>query len=309
MVPVDLNLLAVFDTLYDLRSVTRAAQRLNLTQSAVSHALRRLRDAIGDPLFVRAGNALQPTARAREIAPGVREGLARLRTAVVPLAFEPACAVRTFTLAAGSYFCTLLIPRLVARAREVAPGLTFRIVPIGTNLLAELDEGLVDLALGAFDRLPARLDGQTLFREDLVWIAAAANPIAGSLTGDQLLCHAHLVIATRQSFEPVGMFMAEGPLESRLLQEPVSRDQAAATGPVAAIVYDATTAAAVVARSDMLALVPRRIAIAEQQRLGLRLIETEDDGREIDVGLVTHRRAATDAGIAWLRAQLVALAC
>ena len=96
MVEVDLNLLRVFDTLYELRSVTRAASRLGLTQSAVSHALGRLRRAIDDPLFVRAPGGLQPTARAVEMAPGVREGLVQLRGALSPTLFDPASAVRRF---------------------------------------------------------------------------------------------------------------------------------------------------------------------------------------------------------------------
>ena len=86
MLTLDLNLLAIFDAVHELRSVTRAAERLGLTQSAVSHALRRLRDTVGDPLFVRDGRRLQPTARATEMAPAVRDGLAHLRGAVAPAA-------------------------------------------------------------------------------------------------------------------------------------------------------------------------------------------------------------------------------
>src|SRR3546814_9872104 len=79
MSEIDLNLLRVFDTLFELGNVTKAGARLGLTQSAVSHALGRLRQSIGDPLFVRAPGGLQPTARAIEIAPGVRVGLSPLR--------------------------------------------------------------------------------------------------------------------------------------------------------------------------------------------------------------------------------------
>ena len=305
MTPIDLNLLGVFEALYELRSVTRAAQRLNLTQSAVSHALRRLRVSIDDPLFVRAGNTLQPTARARDMAAGVSEGLARLQAAMRPVAFDPATAVRTFTLAAGSYFCALLVPQLVARARKVAPGVTIRIVPVGAGLLAELDEGTVDLALGAFDRVPARLTGQTLFHEDLVWIASETNSIGVRCrTSEELLRHPHLIIASRRSFEPIGALLAEGPLESQLPEQPGQRADTEAGHPGSAIVYDALTAAAVVARSDMVALVPRRLAQSERARLSLQIIETGEAGRGIDLGLVTHNRLAADAGIAWLRTEL-----
>lgn len=307
MIPVDLNLLSVFDTLYDLQSVTRAAQRLNITQSAVSHALRRLREAIGDPLFLRAGGTLQPTARAREMAPGVREGLARLRAAMVPLEFDPTTAARTFTLAAGSYFCALLIPQLVARARDRAPGVSFRIVPVGANLLTELDEGSVELALGAFDRVPERLEVQALFREDLVWIASRENPLpAQPLTQEAILRNPHLVIATRRAFEPVGALLAEGPMERQLTERSEAED-AGNAGPIPAVVYDALTAAAVVARTDMVALVPRRLARSEADRLGLRILESDGGSRGIDLAMITHSRAASDAGLAWLRSEIAEL--
>ena len=144
---IDLNLLRVFDALIELRSVTRAADRLGLTQSAISHALGRLRRTVDDPLFVRQPGGLQPTARALEIAPGVRQGLTQLRGALSPLPFDPATAVRRFRISAGSYFCALLVPDLAARARARAPGISFSIVAPASDLLASLDEGAVDLAL------------------------------------------------------------------------------------------------------------------------------------------------------------------
>lgn len=308
MIAIDLNLLAVFDALYDLRSVTRAAQRLNLTQSAVSHALRRLRGSVGDPLFVRSGGALQPTARARAMAPEIREGLARLAAAMMPLEFDPARAVRTFTLAAGSYFCALLIPKLVARAREVAPGVTFRIVPVSAGLLAELDEGTVELALGAFDGVPERVTIETLFREDLVWIASRTNPICKlTLALGEVLRNPHLVIATRREFEPVRTLLAEGPLERQLLKNTHQGGAPTDGGPVSAIVYDGMTAVAVVAQTDMVALVPRRLARSEENRLGLRILETEEEGSGIDLAMISHSRASSDAGLAWLRCLIAEL--
>lgn len=309
MPPIDLNLLSVFDALFELRSVTKAAQRLNVTQSAVSHALRRLRDSLGDPLFLRSGNSLQPTVRAQEIAPGVREGLARLRAAMLPVEFEPATAVRTFSLAAGAYFCALLIPKLIARVRSSAPGITFRIVPVGPDLLSALDEGVVDLAFGAFDRVPARLTVQTLFREDLVWVASRATPLGERhLSSDELLRAPQLVIAARRAFEPVAGLLAEGPLESRLPEQADPPFGSTGTAsPVPATVYDALTAVAVVARTDMVALVPRRLARSEEKRLDLRILETDEDNHGIDLGFVVHNRTSADAGIAWLRSQLAEL--
>ena len=113
---LDLNLLRVFDAIFELRSVTLTAERLNLTQSAISHALGRLRQAFGDPLFIRHPGGLQPTARAMEIAPGIREGLAQLQEALAPTPFDPATARRRFRITAGGYFCAVLVPELIARA-------------------------------------------------------------------------------------------------------------------------------------------------------------------------------------------------
>src|SRR5882757_3816478 len=104
MMNIDLNLLRIFDILYDERNVTRAASRLFLTQSAVSHALARLRDVLGDPLFVRIPSGLQPTVRAHQLAPRLRVSLAEIRSAVAPSMFDPATTRRRFTISAGSYF-------------------------------------------------------------------------------------------------------------------------------------------------------------------------------------------------------------
>jgi DNA-binding transcriptional LysR family regulator len=303
---LDLNLLSVFEALYDLRSATRAAQRLNLTQSAVSHALRRLRQAADDPLFLRSGGTLQPTARAEGMAPDIREGLARLRAAMVPVEFDPVRAVRTFTLAAGSYFCALLIPQLIARAREVAPGIGFRVLPVGSELLTQLDEGTVDLALGAFETVPQRVSVEILFREDLVWVAARDNPVAGRrLIVEDIMQTPHLVIATRRAFEPMGALLAEGSTVKDPPEHGTPAVGARDRAPVPATVYDALTAAAVVARTDMIALIPRRLAQIEQKRLGQRILQTDERGRGIDLAMATHDRASSDAGLAWLQRQII----
>jgi DNA-binding transcriptional LysR family regulator len=306
MINLDLNLLNVFDTLYELRSVTKTAARLNLTQSAISHALRRLREAVGDPLFVRAAGRLQPTARAAEIAPGVRAGLSQLRGAMAPTLFEPDSSTRAFTVAAGSYFCALMIPELIARARVVAPGVSIRIASVGTGLLADLDESIVDLALGAFARVPARLVAQPLFREEMVWIAAADNPVArGPVTRAQLEALPRLAIDTTRPFEPSKALFAEGGLEPRVVGEVAAAVAPELVGEVPTTVYDTLTAMAVVERTDMIALVPRRIA-----RIGIATgrvvaLAAEGDREGIDIMMLWHGKFGSDAGLAWLRSHVL----
>src|ERR1700752_4936501 len=118
---LDLNLLRVFHALAEEGSVTRAGARLGLSQSAVSHALNRLRYALHDELFVRGPAGMRPTPRALEIAPRLQEGWRHLQLAVAPAEFVPAETRRRFTIAAGAYTSTVLMPSVIAMIRDVAP--------------------------------------------------------------------------------------------------------------------------------------------------------------------------------------------
>ena len=307
MLSLDLNLLAVFDAVHELRSVTRAAERLGLTQSAVSHALRRLRDTVGDPLFVRTGGRLQPTARAIEMAPAVRDGLAHLRGAVAPAAFDPAIAVRRFTLAAGAYFCLLLIPALLERLRGQAPGVGVRVVPVGGDLPAELDDGAVDLALGAFGPVPARLHRQALFGDELVWIAAIDAAIARQRpSAAKLAALPCLQVGTARPFGVPSALIGEGGLDLRGVADTLGRRATAGDAQDRGVVYDALTAALIVARTDLIARVPRRIAENAVVRSSVAILATEDDPVTLELGMVWSAKFEADAGLAWLRAELVA---
>lgn len=308
MLKNDLNLLAVFDTLYELRSVTRAAERMNLTQSAVSHALRRLRSTVDDPLFQRAGGTLQPTARAHAMAPAVREGLARMREAIMPTEFDARTSQRMFTIAATSYFCTLLVPGLIAAARAEAPSVKLRTVPIHSDLLTSLDEGTVDVALGSFSRLPQRLALEPLFREELVWIAAKANPAARRRHSHaELLQLPHLAFDPVRAFAPLRPLGGEEHFHEHLPGEQTLPIELHGSAMTPAIVYDTLTAIAVVAGTDLLALVPRRLAVAEQARLGLAILETGEPGPGIELVMISRVSSSPDAGRDWLRSRILDL--
>jgi DNA-binding transcriptional LysR family regulator len=309
MLKQDLNLLAIFDALYEVRSVTQTARRLNLTQSAVSHALRRLRQAVDDPLFVRTGGALQPTVRARAMAGPIRDGLARLREATLPTPFDPQLSPRTFTVAASSYFCALLIPDLIAAARAQAPGVRIRTVPLYADLLARLDEGAVDLALGAFSRLPAHLVLEPLFREELVWIAAGDNPVVEARPGHaELLAMPHLALDSIRTFAPPRPYSEGSAWESALPAEQTVPPELHGSELTPAIVYDTLTAIAVVAGTDLVASVPRRLALSEQARHGIAIIETGEAGPGVDLVMISRARSFPDGGHDWLRSQVLKLA-
>src|ERR1700760_1450770 len=118
---LDLNLLRVFDVLLDERSVTRTGARLGLTQSAVSHALNRLRYVLGDELFVRGPAGMQATPRAGGVGPQVHAALNQLTAAIAPSDFDPATSERRFAVVAGAYASAILTPPLAGRLAEAAP--------------------------------------------------------------------------------------------------------------------------------------------------------------------------------------------
>lgn len=302
MAELDLNLLRVFDALHELRSVTRAAARLGLTQSAISHALGRLRNAVGDPLFHRGPGGLQPTARAQEMAPGVREGLAQLRGALAPSLFDPATAERTFTLCTGSYFSLLLSPRLVARVRAEAPLVTLNFMNPSLELLAALDDGTVDVVLGSFDRVPARLLSEPLFQDRFVWIAARDNPILNAPDVLQRIVQAPRVEIIVGRPPGLGPFAMTGGLEWRVGVEGDSPGSRRVT------VSDAVAAARLVAETDLVARIPRQFALRAAAPGRIAVVEDPADGEMLGLGMVSHRRVGSDAGVTWLRALIHDLA-
>ena len=297
----DLNLLHVFDTLIELRSVTRAAERLGLTQSAVSHALRRLRSALDDPLFLRSASGLQPTKRAEEIAPGIREGLRQLRGALAAPMFDPAHAARRFTIAAGAYFCNLLIPTLVERLRREAPGVTLHIVPITETLVTSFDRGTIDLALAGYVSLPKRFIEEALFVEDMVWVAAADNPLAQAPFSRAAIARAPRVVLSVGRSTDVSQAVTVDALH----------EQHFLTGPPGVVsqgipedahtVYDSQTAIEIVARTAMVALVPRRIAVRAKQYVAITILGPVDVRPSFDISMFWHSKHKADAGLAWLR--------
>lgn len=175
---VDLNLLVVFEALMRERHVGRAAARLCLSQSATSHALGRLRELLGDPLFVRHPKGVEPTARAQALAGPVREAMAGLRAILAPrVPFSPATLARRFTIGATDYAVLVVLAPLMETVQREAPGLDLRVVPVDRGGVAEaFDRGALDFAIGNFPDLPHRLEALPLFREQFVGAVRRGHP-------------------------------------------------------------------------------------------------------------------------------------
>ena len=175
----DLNLLPVFLALMEERSVTRAAERLGITQPALSNALTRLRTLLQDPLFIRERYGMQPTPKAEALAPVIAAALASLDDLILGQQdFDPAKARQLITIAPNSYVEFVLVPAIVARLRERAPGISLRLVPYGTDLAETgLISGSTALALGRIVDPPDNLVVQQLMDEGLECIVRADHPL------------------------------------------------------------------------------------------------------------------------------------
>jgi DNA-binding transcriptional LysR family regulator len=306
MMEIDLNLLRIFDILYDERNVTRAAARLFRTQSAVSHALARLREVLGDPLFVRIPSGLQPTERAHQLAPRLRVALAEIRSVVATPIFDPAKTVQRFTISAGSYFCMLFAPSLIALARKSAPGITLQIVNPNANLAQTLDQQQADIALGAFDKIPARFRSEVLFRDEKAWAIGTHHPLAKRpFDHAAFLAWPRVAIGIASAADKSRDPPARNDLVRVILEteEEAGSPQSTQRASASVMVYDAMTAIAITAATDMVALVPRRYAEACASSAQIRIIDFPRDHAEmIEVSLLWHSRVHDDPGSLWLRA-------
>ncbi len=217
----DLNLLPVLVTLMEERNVTRAAERLGITQPALSNALNRLRDMLHDPLFIRERYGMRPTQMAEELVPVIAASLATLDDVILGQQdFDPSQATRLFTLAPNSYVEFVLMPAIVARLRECAPGIRLRLIPFGNDLTETgAISGTTDMVLGRISDAPDNLVVQHLMDEGLACVVRADHPeIHNALSSAQYesLKHVNVLPPGRMR---AGLFQA---LEQRGLKRQVA---------------------------------------------------------------------------------------
>jgi DNA-binding transcriptional LysR family regulator len=294
---LDLNLLRVLDALFREGSTVKAADRLAISQSAVSGALSRLRHALDDPLFVRQGNRLVATDYAAAIETGLREELVRLETLLTPpAAFDPQTATGTFRIAASDFFAELLMPPLGDLLQRSAPNMRAQLVDLVPNdYVASLERRNADIALVPDLGLPDWVNRQPLFHSPFHVIARKSNPgIAGLVPGQQMpmdtFCALHHVL-----FSPEGNLAAMG---DAALANVGRRRQVAMTVPVFSGVCRA------VSESDLIALVPAQLARKVAGMFGLRVFEPPMDIRPALIIGIWHRRSDKAPVAAWMRSRV-----
>jgi DNA-binding transcriptional LysR family regulator len=195
---LDLNLLTIFDALLREQSVTRAAETLGVTQSAISHALNRLRAFFDDPLFVKAPEGMVPTRKAEALKPAVTDVVSAIRQRILSeAAFDPASSRRTFTFCMTDMGELVFLPPLMDRFRKLAPNCRLRTLQVPSEQIEGLlASGEADLALGSIRAAPEGLYRQRLFMHSLVTIVSARNQTVGRrLTIKQFEQMLHLVVS------------------------------------------------------------------------------------------------------------------
>tara|TARA_B100000767_G_C19762635_1_gene535942 strand:- start:180 stop:1127 length:948 start_codon:yes stop_codon:yes gene_type:complete len=193
---IDLNLLVYLNTLLKERSVSRAAEKLGITQPAMSNALRRLRDLLGDPILVRTSSGMTPTERAKKMEPLVVEALSRAELALQPVdQFDPSTSVRTFRIMASDYIESTLLAPLLGRLNQLAPNVTLDVLTPSDASFSDLERGDIDMAINRFDHLPDSFHQKSIWRDNFACLMGTNHSSLDSLTLDAYLESQHIWVS------------------------------------------------------------------------------------------------------------------
>jgi DNA-binding transcriptional LysR family regulator len=294
---LDLNLALVLHALLAERSVSRAARRLGLSQSATSHALARLRSALDDPLFLRAPRGILPTPRAEALARSLAAGLLLLEQSLLPpLRFEPATAQRQFRIAASDYVELVLLPRFLGALASEAPDIDVWVRPYSDEALDKLQRGDLDLLLGVAGPEASRpgLQSLQLITERLVCVVREGHPLTrGRLTLQRFAAAKHVLIAPRGH--------PGGPIDDALAARSLKRQ-------IAVAVPHFLAAPHIVAQTDLVLTMAERVAASFATVLPLRILELPFQLPPVRGLMLWHERHASDPAHTWFRQRLTAMA-
>jgi DNA-binding transcriptional LysR family regulator len=289
---VDLNLLKAFDALTTERAVTRAAERIGLSQPAMSHALSRLRSLFADDLFVRTPRGMEPTARAREIAPLVAAAIEHIEAALnLGIGFDPAKSTGIFTAGMAEYAEVALVGRLAEAFARHAARATLRLTPLtGIDAAEQLDRGGIDVAIAHLGTLPPHIESILLLRDPFVVVARRSHPIAGqTLSIEAYAALNHILVSPRGA--------TSGALDRILVDFGLRRR-------IALLVATYLALPVALAASDLVATVPSRTARQIAATAEIEIMPLPIDF-STTVSMAWHRRVSSEPAQAWFRALLI----
>jgi DNA-binding transcriptional LysR family regulator len=292
---LDLNLLVVFDAIMRDKSVTRAGQRLGLSQPAISHALTRLRHMLKDELFVRSPQGMMPTPRAEQLATPIRIALEGLQQSLEPTQFEPAKATTTFRIAVDNYAAIVLVAPIAEYVARAAPGVTLDFRPSGTlNLPELLDRSELHLAIGPPGIKGERFSLRRLLQDQFVVVHRKGHPAARAreFSTEELATLSQLEISSAQFGAD---FVDAGPEKTK----PVLR---------AAMRAPFLSAAQILAKSDMVSVFPLNVARHMIKSHGLVFHRLSRPPKPIEAAMSWLRRLDNQPAHAWLRGIIIDVA-
>jgi DNA-binding transcriptional LysR family regulator len=286
---VDLNLLVALETLVEERNVTRAAARLGLTQSAMSHKLRRLREEFGDPLLVQGQRGMVATAAAERLLGPIRRGLREIRAGLrTAESFDPATSQRVFTVVTTDYAEFAILPKVLAYTTEHAPGVSATMREIWPGMFDALEDGSADLIVGTQLPPTTGLVQRKIGEDGFMCAVRRGHPKVGDALDLETYLSLHHVLVAPNARSPVGV------VDDALAQQGRSRH-------IAIRVPHFLGGPFIAAQSDLCLTAPRALLLHTRDILGLRLFEPPIELPATRVFMVWHERASDDAGNAWLR--------
>lgn len=289
----DLNLLVLFQVVLEEGHVGRAATRLNLSPSAVSHGLGRLRLLLNDPLFLRTPKGVVPTDRARELSAPIADVLARVRSVISSAEpFDPATSARRFMIGAPDGVSAVVLQPLLAELGRIAPRIDIgvrQILPsparVWRSAIADLEARAMDIAILPSDDIPSRFEKRLVYEEDFVIALRAGHPFADAPTTRRYCEMQHLVVST--SGDPYGF------VDEELAKQGLTRR-------IALTVPNFMFALAVIAETDLISALPRRFVAKHAARFGVVALEPPLPLPRTRLNAVAPKVAMMDAGLAWL---------
>jgi LysR family nod box-dependent transcriptional activator len=293
---IDLNLLIALDALLAERNVTRAAERMHMTQSAMSGVLARLREYFDDPLLVPVGRTMRLTPRAESLVLPVREILLKVDSTLgVRPDFDPATAQRQFSIIASDYVSHVLLGEVLRRISAIAPGLGFDIRPTGAGMEQDLDQGRVDFLVTPAHLTVAGHPQVVLFDDSYHVIADRQHPDLGdTLTLEQYQSLGHVVYQNERGNNP--------------WFEQWYANEHGATRRIEVITHGFALMPRFIVGTRRIATVQTRLAMQFEQALAVRLLEPPLPTPRLTEVLQWHRYRDDDPGVQWVREHIVAVA-
>ena len=289
----DLNLLVLFQVVLEERHVGRSSVRLNLSPSAVSHGLGRLRQLLGDPLFLRTPKGVVPTARAVELAEPVADILARVRSVISTAErFDPATSARRFTIGAPDGVSAVVLHPLLAELARIAPRIDIgirQVLPspsrVWHSAIADLEARTMDIAIVPSGDVPLRFEKRLIYEETFVVAMRVGHPFADDPTIERYCEMRHLVVS--ESGDPYGF------VDEQLARQGRTRR-------IALTVPNFMFALSVIAETDLISALPKRFVVMHAARFGVRFLDAPIPLPDFRLNAVAPKVAMLDTGLAWL---------